>query len=224
MDSSWNSMVQSSRTANDDCGMDKDWPDAAKFRYLLQILEVTFKDYIPKWQIFVEQDDDFPTMILKCRYPCTVWDGHPVLGFMKETDFKDDQGNYLKEASFADFNPMWSYPPTAVKSNYDNITFGMDALHLRSDPPHSKAALTAQGPIVVFKAATVLQSLGIIASRVLLPSSDVQGDKRDRASCPTTWNYAYEYDIPAKYSDLLREQGAPALLAHECVLSVIAQM
>ena len=37
----------------------KDWPDAAKFQYLLQILEVSFKDYIPKWQIFVARDDDF---------------------------------------------------------------------------------------------------------------------------------------------------------------------
>ena len=112
----------------------KDWPDAAKFQYLLQILEVTVKDYIPKWQIAVEQDDDFPTMILKLRYPSTVWDGHPVLGFMAETDFKDGQGNYLTEVSFADFNPMWSFPPTSVKSNYDNITFGMDPSHLRSDP------------------------------------------------------------------------------------------
>ena len=127
----------------------------------------------------------------------------PVLGFMAETDFKDGQGNYLREASFADFNPMWSYPPTAVKSNYDNITFGMDASRLRKDTPHSKDALTAQSPIVVLKAGTVLQSLGIIASRILLPSSDVQGEKRDRAYCPTTWNYAYEYDTPAKYSDLL---------------------
>ena len=45
----------------------EDWPAAAKFQYLLQILEVTFKDCIPKWQTFVRRDDDFPTMILKWR-------------------------------------------------------------------------------------------------------------------------------------------------------------
>ena len=181
-------MVHHSRTADDDCGMDSRWPEAAKFQYLLQILQVTFKDYIPKWQIFFEGDDDFPTMIRKWRYPSTVWDGQPVLGFMEESDFKDAQVSNLQEVSFADFNPMWSCPPTAVKSNYDNIICGMSASHLRRDPPHAKDALTAQSPIVVFKAATVLQSLGIIASRILLPFSDVQGEKRDRAYCPTTWN------------------------------------
>ena len=29
----------------------RDWNDASKFQYLLQILQVNFKDYIPKWQI-----------------------------------------------------------------------------------------------------------------------------------------------------------------------------
>ena len=67
---------------------------------------------------------------------------------------------------------MWSYPPTAVNSNYEHITFGMDASPLCKNPKHPKDALTAQSPIVVFKASTVLQSLGIIASRILLPSSD----------------------------------------------------
>ena len=67
----------------------KDWPDATKFQYLLQILKQTFKDYIPKWQIIFEPCDDFPTLILKWRHPSTVWEGHPVLGFMAETDFRD---------------------------------------------------------------------------------------------------------------------------------------
>ena len=66
-------------------------------------------------------------MILKRRYPSTVLDGHPVLGFMAETDFKDAQGSLQTDVSFADFHP---YPPTAVKSNYGNITFNMDASHL----------------------------------------------------------------------------------------------
>ena len=88
----------------------------------------------------------------------------------------------------------------------------------------TKDALISQSPIVVFKAATVLQSLGVIASRVLLPSSDTQGEKRDRTYCPTTWNYAYTYDTPAQYSDQLQAQGVPSLRAHECVLAVTAQI
>ena len=36
----------------------KDWQDASKFQYLMQILEVNLDDYIPKWQIFVEWDSD----------------------------------------------------------------------------------------------------------------------------------------------------------------------
>ena len=42
----------------------------------------------------------------KWRYPSTVWDGNPVLGFMAESDFTDAQGKSLQEVSFADFNPM----------------------------------------------------------------------------------------------------------------------
>ena len=49
----------------------KDWQDAAKFQHLLQILQVNFQNYIPKWQIFVEQDDDIPNMIIKWRYLST---------------------------------------------------------------------------------------------------------------------------------------------------------
>ena len=65
---------------------------------------------------------------------------------------------------------------------------------------------------------------GNLASRTLLASSDTKGEKKDRTYCPATWKYAYEYDTPATYSDQLREKGAPSLLSHECVLSVIAQM
>ena len=60
----------------------------------------------------------------------------------------------------------------------------MDASHLCKNPKYPKDALVAQSPIVVFKASTVLQSLGIIASRILLPSSDVQGQLKDRTYCP----------------------------------------
>ena len=51
----------------------KDWPDTAKFQCLFQILDRTFKDYIPKWQIFVEHSDDFQIMVLQWKPPSTVW-------------------------------------------------------------------------------------------------------------------------------------------------------
>ena len=143
---------------------------------------------------------------------------------MADTDLQAPTGKLPEEVGFRDFHPMWSFPPAAVKSNHNNITFGMDSTHFCDNPTHTKDALCAQCRIVVFKASIVLQSLGVIASRNLLPSSDVQGESRERAYFPTTWDYAYTYDTPSKYSDALFEQGALPILAHECVLSVIAQM
>ena len=105
----------------------------------------------------------------------------------------------LKTVGLKHFNPMWSFPSTSVCQNWDDITFGMPAYHLKDDPGHDKDALVSQSAIVVFKAATVLQSLGIIASRIVLPSADVQGGKKNRTYCPSKWNYAYQYDTPAKY-------------------------
>ena len=156
------------------------------------------------------------------RAPSTVWTGNAVLGFMSDTDFRDSAGNLPAEVGCRDFHPMWSHPPTAVTSNHDSITFGMNRDTLLRHPTNSKDALVAQCPIVVFKASTVLQSMGIIASRTLLPSSNVQEELRERTYCPTT-SYAYGYDSPSKYSDALFKRGAAPILAHECVL-FIAQM
>ena len=91
---------------------------------------------------------------------------------MAEVDFRDQAGKIPEEVGFRDFRPMWTYPPTAVNSKYDNITFGIDT-----------SPLIDQCPMVVFKASTVLQSLGIIASRILLPSSDTQAETRERTYC-----------------------------------------
>ena len=33
----------------------QDWSDAAKFQYLMQILQVQFEDYVPRYHIFVKQ-------------------------------------------------------------------------------------------------------------------------------------------------------------------------
>ena len=189
----------------------KDWKEAAKFEYLNQILQVNLGDYI--------QLDEIDKLVLQWQTPTTMWTGHRVIGFMAETDFED-----RAMVGLPDFNPTWSFPAHAVNSNYENITFGIDALHIKKENPNPKDALISQSLILVFKAATILQSLGVIARRILLPSSGMAGKKKDRTYCPTTWNYAYLYDTPAIYSDQLRGKGAASLLSHECVLSVIVQM
>ena len=191
-----------------------DWEGAAKFQYLMQILQVNFEDYIPMWQIFVEKPETVDKMVQQWQNPTTLWAGHPILGFMSETDFDD-----LKTVGLQHFNPMWSFPSISVNQNWEPITY-----HLKDGPGHEKDALVSQSPIVAFKASTVLQSLGIIASRIVLPSSDVKGGKKTRTYCPSTWNYAYTHDTPSQYSDLLRREGANSLLCQECILSVVVQL
>ena len=201
------------------------WKDAAaKFQYIFNIIDAAFENYLPRWQIFVEHLDGLPAKSLRWKAPSTIWKGHPVIGFMLDTDFRDSAGNLPTEVGFRDFHPKWPYPPTAVNNSTDNITFGMDVTHFCNNPTTNKDALLAQCPIVRFNASTVLHSMGIIASRTLLPSSDAQGESRECAYCPTTWYYAHAYDTPAQHSDTLFEKDAPAILAHECVLSVIVQM
>ena len=50
---------------------------------------------------------------------------------MAETDFENAQEQLPAEVGFADFNPMWSFPTTSVKSNYEKISFGMEASHIK---------------------------------------------------------------------------------------------
>ena len=160
------------------------WEDAAKFQYMLNIIESTFANYLPRWRVFVENCDGLPKNTLRWKAPSTVWKGHPVIGFMSETDFKDSAGNLPEEVDFDAFHPCGPYPPAAVNNSTDNISFGMDVTHFCENPKTDKDALIAQCPILCFKASTVLQSMGIIASRTILPSSDVQGGSRDTDILP----------------------------------------
>ena len=66
----------------------KDWEDAAKFQYLMQILQVNLEDYIPKWQVFVDQPETVDKLIVQWQNPTKIWAGQPVIGFMAETDFE----------------------------------------------------------------------------------------------------------------------------------------
>ena len=140
------------------------------------------------------------------------------IGFMAETCLTD-----LNTVGFKHFNPMWSFPTTSVYQNWDPITFGMPACHLCGDTEHNKDALVSQSRIVVFKSATVLQALGIIHGRIVLPSSDSKGEKKNKTYCPSTWSHAYTFQYAAD-ADMLRQVGASSLVSHECVLSVIVQL
>ena len=72
------------------------------------------------------------------------------------------------EVGWRNVPPMWSIPPNVLRSSNDNITFGMSLTHI--DPDYYKIeAILAQCPIVCFKASTVLQGIGVIASKTFLP-------------------------------------------------------
>ena len=185
----------------------------------MQMLQVQVDDCIPRWQIFVEQEETVDNQLVHWQSPSTIWEGRPVLGFMAETHLRD-----LKTVGFKNFNPTWSFQLLQSIKLGIKVTFGMPAYHLTDDTEHDKDALVSQSPIVVFKAATVLQALGIIHSRYILPSSDVKGDKKNKTYCPSTWNHAYQYQSPVDYSDMLRDAGAGSILSRECVLSVIDQL
>ena len=101
----------------------------------------------------------------------------------------------LETVGFKHFNPMWSFPTTSVYQTWDPMTFGMAPWHLVEETEHAKDALVSQSPIVVFKSCNMLQALGIIHSRIILPSSDSKGEKKEKTYCPTTWNYAYHMAI-----------------------------
>ena len=86
----------------------------------------------------------------------------------------------------------------------------MDLNHI--DPGNNETGtLQTQCPIC-FKTSTVIQGMGVIASRALLPSSDVEGQCRKHTYCPSTFNTADSYNTPALYSDQVAQHGAPTFL------------
>ena len=199
-----------------------DWEDASKFQYLMQILQVQFHDYVPRYQIFMFDDSKIYKLIQQWQSPTTVWDCQPVLGFMAES-YLDD----LQVIGFKHFNPMWTFPTTAVNQCWDPITFRMSPWHLNenTDKQKSKEALQSQSPIAAFKACNMIQALGIAHSKIVLPSGDSKAESRGRTHCPTTWNYSYQWTYASQYADQLRREAeASALLCKECTLLVRIQL
>ena len=185
----------------------------------MQILQIHFEDYIPKYQIFVEQEEDVDKLVQHWQQPTTPWHGEPVIGFMAET-YLDD----LPTNGFKHFNPLWSFPATSVNQNWEAMTLGMAPWHLVDETDRHKEALVSQSPIAVFKSCLLLQALGIVYSKIALSSSDSKGESKGRTYCPATWSKSYQWQYAADYADQLRQVGASALLCHGCTLLVIAQL
>ena len=140
--------------------------------------------------------------------PTTLWDGRPVIGFMADS-YLDD----LRTVGFKHFNPMWNFPTTSVNQNFQPIDIRHGPLaHYRSD----RAFQGSIGESITHCCLQVMQ-LGIVYSRIVLPSSDSKGETKGKTYCPATWNYAYQWKYAAEYADLLRQAGASSLLCPECI-------
>ena len=114
-----------------------------------------------------------------------------------------------EQVGWRNFPPMSSIPPGVLRDLTKNIIFGTSLTHIDEGNRNCETeALQAQCPIVCFKASTVLHGMEAIASRTLLPSTDKEGERRQRTYCPTTFNYADSYDTPGAYSDQLAQHGS----------------
>ena len=186
----------------------RDWEGASKFQYLMQILQVHFGDFVPKYQIFMFDDSKIYGSIQQWQEPTTIWDGTPVLGFTAET-FLDD----LSVIGFKDFNPMWTFPTASVNQCWEPITFGMAPWHMSEDvdKQKSKEALQSPSPLAAFKACNMIHALGVAYSKIVLPSSDSKGESKERTYCPTTWTHCYQWPYASQYADLLRKEQGSAL-------------
>ena len=51
------------------------WEDASKFQYLMQILQVHYGDFVPRYQIFMFDDSKIYGSIKQWQEPTTIWDG-----------------------------------------------------------------------------------------------------------------------------------------------------
>ena len=72
------------------------WEDASKLEYLMQILQVHFNDYVPRYQIFMFDDSKIYGSIQQWQETTTIWDGTPVLGFMADTFLDDLSSDWLQ--------------------------------------------------------------------------------------------------------------------------------
>ena len=92
----------------------------------MQILQVQFQDYVPKYHIFVDQEDNADKLIQYWQEPTTL-DGQPVIGFMAETYIDD-----LPTVGFKDFNPIGNVMvwQSFLGAGIDGKPIGLDKISL----------------------------------------------------------------------------------------------
>ena len=148
-----------------------------------------------------------------------------MIGMLSETDFMENNAQSRPaQVGWRNFPPMWSVPVSIYRSYNENITFGLRVDHLDNGNYEFHACQSTSPNVVCFKASIVLQGLAVIAPRQLQPSSDVEGERRKRTYCPTTYEGATSYYSPGQYSDQLADAGVPAILAHKCTIPFICNM
>ena len=149
-----------------------------------------------------------------------IWSGQPVIGFMAESDFED-----RTVVEFANFNPMWSFSTqmwtqTTSWEHYlwnGSISHQEESTDSKGCSDLSKSDCRLQGSYSSPKSWNHSQSS---------PSSILWCGRREKGSnilsndmelCLSVWHSSH-----LQWSTL--REGAAALLSHECVLAVIAQM
>ena len=94
-----------------------------------------------------------------------------MIAYLSETDFLDNQ--IPKRLDGATFRPCGQYVQEYIENaQRTSPLFGMPLVYL-DNQNWENAVREAQCPIICCKALTVLQGFGAIASRTLLPSSDM---------------------------------------------------
>ena len=123
--------------------------------------------------------------------PSTTWQSWPVIATVAAT-----------------FPPMWSVPPSTYRDYNENISFGPQVCYLDKDYWEAQVC-ESRSAFVCFKASKALQGVAVIASRQIIPSSDVEGERHKRTYCPTTKG-AEGFYAPGQYNDQLADAGTPA--------------
>ena len=134
-------------------------------------------------------------------------------------------GRRSRQARLKHFNPMWTFPDYCYLSELgaDDIRYGPLGIQsiIQIVP---KMHWSVNHPLLYPSHAICFKHSVIVYSRIVLPSTDVKGETKGKTYCPSTWNYAYQWEYAAKYADQLRQAGASSLLCQECILSVTAQL
>ena len=196
----------------------RDWSDAAKFQYLMQILQVQFQDYVPRYHILLSRK----RMLISLS---SIGKSQQLYGMVNRSLVSWQRRIpmiYRQLVSRTSIQCGHFQLPLSTRTG--NRTFGMAPWHLVSDADRSKEALQSQSPIAAFKACNVIQAIGIAYSKIVLPSGDSKGESKNRTYCPTTWNNSYTWQYAADYADQLRQVHASALLCQECTLLVRVQL